>query len=119
VSFFAIIALALSILFVCFLIWSPIVVIFGRIVKLHPIAFRAIKLTNLSEIIFHYHSAVGFSCTWEFVSRSGRGMTANSNGIDKRFLGNLEKNLKNFSIEQFYSLLEDDFDTSIVIWRAA
>lgn len=92
-----------------------------KLYKRHMFRSEELAMENLEKIIFHYHAAVGFVGTWEFVSTSGKSLEIDSkaNGMNK-VLSFLENELENFSINEFDKKFEDgDVVDSIDVWRSA
>lgn len=91
----------------------------GNVAKKHRWKTEKIPVANLSQILLHYHAAVGFVCAWEFNSKSGKSFIAEANDIDKKLLSKLEYQLPNFSSNQFYEQFKyGDFEDVILGWSA-
>lgn len=91
----------------------------GNVVKKHRWKSEKIPVVDLSQILLHYHAAVGFVCAWEFNSKSGKSFIAEANDIDKKLLSKLEHHLLNFSINQLYEQFKyGDFEDVILAWSA-
>jgi hypothetical protein len=82
------------------LMYPPLVVIGGRIVYLSIPNFATAKLSDLSQINFHYDALgpIGF----EFVKINGIPFLARAQRVDDGLLKTLQRVLPNFSSDLFY-----------------
>lgn len=111
--------------FIAWILWEcqrEKVVCDSRIItKKYKGKHESIKISDLAEIKYHYHAAVGFLSTWEFIDRNGSllRIDGKSEGITE-VLSDLERILPNFTLGNF----KEQFDTGDVediidVWKNA
>lgn len=80
---------------------------------------QQIALADLETVTFHYHAVVGFIGVWEFTSRSGLTISANTHRINRRFLAQLEKHLPPFRAADFDAAFKaGDVEDSLLVWQS-
>jgi len=117
--FAVVLLLALLLAIGFYLIAQKLTIKSDRIVKRRGWKIEAIELADLAEIKFHYHAVVGFTCVWEFVSRSGVSLQHESAHISETLLAELERFVPGFTRSDFHRKFEEgDVEDSLEIWRA-
>ncbi len=79
---------------------------------------ESIRLSDLSEIKYHYHAVVGFISQWEFINRQGQSLSVDGEtpGIET-VLSQLEELLPGFSLNEFKTKFDEgDVEDTIHVW---
>lgn len=78
-----------------------------------------IPLSELREVLYHYHAAVGYVFFWEFIGANGQTIEVGLYTLGRsRLLRNLERSLPGFSLQRFRRLFEEgDVVDTLTVWK--
>lgn len=87
--------------------------------KKYKLDSQRLALSELKEINYHYHAAVGFLSNWEFVDKEGRCLDVDGKAIGmSKVLSILDSSLSGFSLSDFKKQFEDgDIEDVLNVWR--